>query len=123
MRPLPTVRIMRDGVVVKINASDYRAGRDQIVVGDTVPPPAGLVAKVAGEKGIDSTDPPPTPDGTPVPIPDDWETLHWSQQEKLALEIVGGDGPLVPAEGQTRAAKARAIIAATVADRESRATA
>ena len=59
----------------------------------------------------------PNPKGEPVDIPADWEGLHWSQQEKLAIEIVGGEGPLVPAEGQTRAEKARAIIASEVIGR------
>lgn len=59
----------------------------------------------------------PNPGGEPVDIPADWETLHWSQQEKLALSIVGGGGPLVPAQGQTRAEKAKAIIGAEVSKR------
>lgn len=60
------------------------------------------------------------PKGEPVEIPSDWAGLHWSQQEKLALAIVGGDGPLVPSEGQTRAQKAKAIIEAEVAERASK---
>lgn len=60
--------------------------------------------------------------GEPVTIPADWESMHWASQEKLALDIIGGEGPLVTAEGQTRAQKAKAIIAAEVAERASRAS-
>lgn len=59
----------------------------------------------------------PNPKGEPVEIPADWESLHWKKQVELALALVGGEGPLVPAEGQTEAAKAKAIIAAEVAER------
>lgn len=52
-----------------------------------------------------------------VAIPDDWETLHWAKQEKLAQAIAGGDGPLDTGEDETRAEKAKAIIAAEVANR------
>lgn len=57
------------------------------------------------------------PKGEPVEIPADWESLHWKKQVELALAIVGGDGPLVPAKDQTVAQKAKAIIEAEVAER------
>lgn len=60
------------------------------------------------------------PRGEPVEIPADWETMQWMKQEKLAAEIVGATVPLATAEGQTRAEKARAIISAEIAERNSR---
>lgn len=57
------------------------------------------------------------PRGEPVEIPEAWEAMTDDEMVELALAIVGGDGPLVPAEGQTVAQKARAIIEAEVAER------
>lgn len=57
------------------------------------------------------------PGGEPVEIPEAWEAMTDDEMVELALAIVGGDGPLVPAEGQTVAQKARAIIEAEVAER------
>jgi len=72
-------------------------------------PPQSLVDKIAGNQVYD---PRPDEKGKPVTFPPDWREWHWKKREGLALEIVGGKGPLVPAKGQTRAQKADAIIAA-----------
>lgn len=53
----------------------------------------------------------------PVEIPADWASMQWMKQEKLAAKIVGTTVPLATSEGQTRAAKAKAIIEAEVAER------
>ena len=54
------------------------------------------------------------PDGTPTPIPEDWETMHHTKQINLAKALAGD---FTASEGQTMTEKSRAIIAATVADR------
>ncbi|QKV17849.1 hypothetical protein [Oricola thermophila] len=59
----------------------------------------------------------PAEAGDRVDIPEDWESLHWKRQVELANRIIGGEGPLVPSEGQTVAEKARAIIMSEVSDR------
>lgn len=51
------------------------------------------------------------PKADEIAIPPDWRDMHWKHQVALAIAIIGGDGPLVPAEGQSQAEKARAIIA------------
>lgn len=69
------------------------------------------------EAGISgNASPVETPDGTPIPIPEDWESLHWTQQVKLAEELIAGE-IVVSGHGETKAQKAHSIILATVLDR------
>lgn len=55
-----------------------------------------------------------TPDGTPTPIPDDWETMHHTKQISLAKALAGD---FTAPEGQTMTEKAKSIILAAVTDR------
>jgi hypothetical protein len=101
----PTVRIKSSGKnkTCLINEADFDPAKHELADGEPAPTDAiGNVDPIADK-------------GDTVEIPDDWEKLHWRKQVALALEIIGGDGPLVPAEGQTEAEKAKAIIASEVA--------
>lgn len=54
-------------------------------------------------------------DDAPVEIPDDWESLHWKSQVKIAKQIIGGE--VVAEDGQSIAEKAKAILAGHIAER------
>jgi len=83
-------------------------------------PPKSVVAKAKPVKpasgASELSGEPPTPDGTQVPVPEGWEGMHHTKIVALARELVGSD--FEPREGQTKTEKARAIIAATEADRD-----
>ncbi len=53
---------------------------------------------------------------TGIAIPADWQSLHWKQRVALA-EKLNGDAAVTPADGQTQAEAADAVIAAEVARR------
>lgn len=54
--------------------------------------------------------------GAAIDIPADYQSLHWKQRVALA-EKLNGDAAVTPAEGQTQAEAADAVIAAEVARR------
>ncbi len=54
--------------------------------------------------------------GAAIDIPADYLSLHWKQRGALA-EKLNGDAAVTPAEGQTQAEAADAVIAAEVAKR------
>lgn len=128
MARLPTVRIMRGETPVRINASDFRYGRDALAPGekmprgavakDAVPPPIPEGLKAQVETGAPVYD--PRNDATreaageqPVAIPADWNEMHWKSRQKLAEEI---DPDFVP-DPASRVPSIDAFIKAEIAKR------
>ena len=109
---IPTVKVKRDGPKGYriINESDFDPAKHERADGATaaIIPDLTQTNSVSDDKIVL---------GDQVAVPEGWQALHWTKQEALAVELVGGEGPLVASEGQTRAEKAKAIINATVNDR------
>ena len=85
------------------------------VLGDAMPAKkpeivAALEALVGAEPVSEA------PDGTPIPIPEEWEAMTEDEMIALAAELIGGH-VVVSGNGETQAEKAHSIIMATVTDR------
>jgi len=106
MTACPVVRIKTPKGWAHINESDYDPDKHELVEGEVAPESYVSVEEFAEHMSAEETG----EKGDQVEIPDDWEGLHWKKQVDLALQIIGGGGPLVPSEGQTQAEKAKAII-------------
>ncbi len=108
MSSLPTVRVKRDGPKGSriINLSSFNPEIHEPADDEA----RALVAHLMTAKGETSS-------GAPlIDIPGDWKSLHWKTRVSLA-EKLNGDAVLTPAEGQTQADAADAVIEAELARR------
>jgi hypothetical protein len=72
---------------------------------------AALEALASGAEPVSEA-----PDGTPIPIPEEWEAMTDEELIALAGELIAGE-VVVSGNGETQAEKAHSIIMATVTDR------
>lgn len=83
--------------------SDGKPGKNWLPA-DAAPPEAASTPEVASAPAAE-----PTAAEAVVAIPADWRSLHWTQQEKLAIAL---NGDFVVPDGKTKAQVAREMLEA-----------
>jgi hypothetical protein len=106
---LPTVRVKRDGPKGSriINLSSFNPEIHEPADDEA----RALVAHLMPVESKPLGDAPAL-----IDIPGDWKSLHWKTRVSLA-EKLNGDAVLTPADGQTQADAADAVIEAELARR------